>query len=325
MLSVPISIKKITVIHPEQNHVGVSSSISMGFATPSLSFQTACSESKSARSSVHESSHGARSFGPVPFRRSLATLGDELLSVTVVPDHKLIPKSVPLPKIELLFRSLVEIRWLKTLVIEHERWYFVFVFFVCFLLVIVMSSTWTSHIGVSSVTILLAVVFLLCEATRFDRFLSYHIVTKFEFFVLVLSMLSYMVFGVWSMIGTTGAASSKQAIFDASCGAYSWLALHVPIVLSDAAPETISSVKTLLLLVGWLNSIRVFCMESFAATALYKAVPVCWVYCTDTRILCLSALFQVFLFQSSFLFHHFFRSNTCAILSVLIGPFDPIR
>ena len=63
-----------------------------------------------------------------------------------------------------------------------------------------------------------------------------------------------------------------------------------------------------------MNSIRVFVLNSTAATAYYDPIRVCLIFCGDTRSFAFASLLTFTIFASRYFFYTLWRPGQCLIL-----------
>jgi len=126
------------------------------------------------------------------------------------------------------------------------------------------------------------------ELSRFDRSMARAVMSRFEWLVLTISLVQMSVFACWAQQRTNPLSVSIPV-----------LSMYVTCVafilgLSDAAPTYPYAIRLGGAVLLMLNTARTLIVNFYST--YYDAYPVCFIFCTDTRVLALSGNTVAFLF-----------------------------
>jgi len=192
---------------------------------------------------------------------------------------------------EFPFRPLNRNYWCY--VVAHSQWYQLFL--PAFMLVYVVIHIFGAIQVVAINWTLFALMLMLVpiETTRYDRTILRSLFRRFEYYIVLISGLQYIVFGVWSQHLKYDLAAVIPSFTAA-------LILHVGLASMDAAPMYPHWLRLVSVFLYVLNAARVFVMTR-ALDTRYEPFPVCVLFCTNTAVLSFSGLFTSTLFFCKYL------------------------
>lgn len=188
--------------------------------------------------------------------------------------------------------------------------YMIFLIFYC-----IFVSTWYAlRLPIENLAALIFVsapVLTVMELARMDHRLVVVLFRRFEFWVVLFSMIQHVVFGVFATAHFQLWYWNMVSYFPAMC-------LLVVIVFMDAAPSYPRRLRLAAIVFFLINSIRVFITHSvpdLQSDWLMSETPVCLYICADARFMSLSALSSCMIFCFKFLVTSLLYPANCILLS----------
>jgi len=122
---------------------------------------------------------------------------------------------------------------------------------------------------------------LFVELTRFDVTMVYAIASRFEWLILAFSSVQLLIFAPWSQYPEQPLELNIPVFIG-----YAWF-ISVVLGFSDAAPSYPYAVRVVGAGLVCLSTVRAIVQDYFSP--YYNKHPVCFIFCTDTGLLALSA------------------------------------